>query len=133
MKNSLTLVLPVLMFLFPLLGCTQPASFAPRTISVEVTVPDPAWQVTIQEIYVKGDRLLVVSELSRDPETMAAQVISKASDSVRIPAPNLPTDHYILGRTFRWAQEPHHFIQNPGELAKALESATRIYQRPSPR
>jgi hypothetical protein len=131
MKSTITLALPVLMFLFPLLGCAQPSNFAPRTISVEVTVPDPAWQVTIREIYVKGDRLLVVSELRRDPEAMAAQVISKASDSVRIPAPNLPTDHYILGRTFRWAQEPHHFIQNPAELVKVLQSATKIYQRPS--
>jgi hypothetical protein len=130
MKRLLSIFLPVLVFLFPHLGVGQPTNHPLRTISVEVTVPNPTWRVAIQEVYVKGDRLLVVSTLSRDPDSMAAQVISKASDSVRIPAPDYPVEHYILGRTFRWAKEPHHFPQDRAELQKILQSAKKIYSRP---
>lgn len=124
------LSLSIFLTVFLLVGCIHPSNAEPRTISVEVTVPDPAWKVTIREIYVKDDRLLVVSELERDPDVMAAQVISQTSDSVRVSAPDLPVDHYVLGRTFNWSREPHRFIDDRSELTQILQSADRIYQRP---
>lgn len=100
-----------------------------RTISVEVTVPDPAWTVQIKEIYVAKDRLLVVSRLSRDPRAIAAQVISKTTDSVRQPLPDLPVEHYILGKTFRWEQEPHHYLENRRELKEKIKDARLVYRQ----
>lgn len=132
MKNMMFLSLPLIALSFLLLGCLRHAHAEPRTLSVEVTVPDPAWKVTIEEVYLSDDRILVVSRLARDPEVMAPQVISKATDSVRISAPNLPVEHYIIGRTFRWAQEPHHFIDDQARMKEIVEGkfAERIYRRP---
>lgn len=126
-RMLLSLFLPAMAFLF--LGCQQNMKLNERTIGVEVTVPDSAWRVTILEVYRAKDRLLVISSLHRDPEVMAAQVISRATDAVRIPAPDLPVKHYVLGKTFGWAQDPHRFIQNREEIEEELKSAKLLYQR----
>lgn len=129
MKLMTILTLPIFATAFLLLGCLRHANAEPRTIAVEVTVPDPAWEVTIEKIYVKDQRLLVVSSLNRDRERMAPQVISRVSDSVETPAPDYPVAHYVLGKTFGWAQDPHHFIDDPKELEEIVAGAELIFRR----
>jgi hypothetical protein len=113
-------------------GCQQTVSMEQRPIEIAVTVPDPAWTVTIEEVYASSDRLIVVSRLQRDPETMAPQVISRATDRVKIAAPDLPVEHFVLGKTFGWAEEPHRFIRDRRELDEVLKNARRLYPRPGP-
>jgi hypothetical protein len=100
-----------------------------QTITIEVTVPDPAWTVTIEEVYATQGRLLVISTLDRDPEVMASQVISRASDTVGVTAPDWPVEHYVLGKTFGWAADPHTFIQDRQELEEKLKNADLLYRR----
>lgn len=101
-------------------------------MALELTVPDPAWKIEIERVYRKGDRLLVVSRVTRDPEAIAAQVISQASDLVRIPAPDLPLEHYVVGKTWGWSEEDFHFVTE-SELKKVTEGATLLYRERSGR
>lgn len=106
-------------------GCQTPTNQM-REIGVEVTVPDPAWEVSIEEIYQADGRLNVISRLTRDEEAMAAQVISTIEDRVTVAAPDLPVDHYLLGKTWDWREEEHHFVANEEELAP-LRRGKRIF------
>lgn len=123
------LSLPAMVTAFLLVGCLQEMSAERRTVTVEVTVPDPAWKVIIDRIYLAEDRLVVVSNLHRQKDVVAAQVISKATDSVRVQAPDLPIEHYIFGKTWNWTEEPHQFIEEPGELEKKVARARLLYER----
>lgn len=111
-------------------GC-QRHSPMERTISIELTVPDPAWQVVIDRVYLEDDRLVAVSKVERDPEAMAAQVISQASDTVRLEAPDLPIEHYVLGKTWGWAEEDHRFLEDERQLQRELQGARLLYDRGS--
>lgn len=84
-------------------------------IEGKVTVPDSAWTVAVVEVReVKGE-VWVLSQLSRDPEVMGAQVITE----LKIVAPvvtGMPVKHFILGKTWGWAnEEPHRFITAEAE------------------
>ena len=57
-----------------------------REISIKITVPDPAWSVSIKEIYIVDKELWVISELVHAP-VMAAQIITTATDKVTVKAP----------------------------------------------
>lgn len=102
-----------------------------RLITVELTVPDPAWQVQIERVFRNQDRLHVVSRVQRAADVMAAQVISRVSDQVRISAPDLPVEHYILGKTWNWAEEDHHFIDDERQLEERLQGKKLIFDRAS--
>lgn len=98
-----------------------------RPVTIELTVPDPAWKVTIERVYQADERLLAVARVERDPEVMAAQVISKASDTVRVRAPDLPVEHYVIGKTWNWAEEDYHFVTE-AEVDKATKGARLIWR-----
>lgn len=113
-----------------LTACQHEAMNPPRTLSIEVTVPDAAWQVEIDRVYRRGDRLLAVSRLRRNPEAMAAQVISQATDSVRLGAPDdLPVEHVVLGKKWDWEEEPYLFVEDEKELEKMVEGAELLFSR----
>ncbi len=98
-----------------------------RPISIELTVPDPAWQVEIEQVYEAEDRLLVVSRVQRDPDVMAAQVISRTSDLVRVRAPDLPVEHFVVGKTWGWTEESYHFVSEE-EVGRVTANARLIFQ-----
>lgn len=97
-----------------------------RSIAIESTVPDPAWRIEIQRVYQLEDRLLAVSRVERDPEVMAAQVISTVSDMVRVTAPDLPVEHYVIGKTWGWEEEDYHFVTED-EVESVTEGARVIF------
>lgn len=115
---------------FLLLGCQQLLPMK-RTISVNVTAPNPSWQVQIEKVYRGNGRLHVVSRLFQDPKTeMVAQVISQATDTVTIGAPDLPVQHHILGKNWNWSQEKtYDFVTNELKLNRQLANLQIIYER----
>ena len=119
------IIMSILTLLFSAACHSQPAG---RTIEVEVTVPDPAWTVRMERVYRHGGRLVVLSRLSRDPELMAAQVISTARDSLTAPLPAGRVEHWILGRTWNWAEEDHRFVTEE-EVKRELAKAELLHSR----
>ncbi len=112
-----------------LLGCQQLLPMK-RTISISITVPNPAWQVEIEQVYLGNGSLHVVSRLSRNPDAeMVAQVISRATDSVSISAPNLPLQHHVLGKTWNWQEEDFNFVSNEASLRRTLANLKLLYDR----
>lgn len=109
-----------------LLGCLTPAP-SMKEIEVQVTAPDPAWEISIEEVFEMDDHLAAISRLSRDPDAMAAQVITPIEASVSVAAPDLPVKHFVLGKTWDWAEEDHHFPESEEDLAPVRENGTRIY------
>lgn len=124
----LLLLLPVTLFF----GCGTPKpSDTLNEISVSVIVPDSAWNVRIQEVYVAGDELWVLSKVSRSQRAVGAQVISTISDAVPLSVPKLKLKHFIVGKTWDWdSEDPHTFLQKPEDFFNMLPgSAQRAYPR----
>lgn len=98
-----------------------------QAISVALTVPDAGWEVKIERIAVVEDELWVLSRLERSPD-LAAQVISTAEDSVTLRAPDLPIQHFILGKTWTWEnEEPYTFLDDISGIEEELRDARILY------
>ena len=101
----------------------------PREISVSVTVPDTAWSISIDEIYLVNREVWVISRLERAP-LMAAQIISTISDTIHVKAPMFPVIHYVIGKTWKWQSEGKTiFIKSTGELSDSLSKAEKIFDK----
>lgn len=99
-----------------------------RELTVSVTVPDAGWRIAIREVAQVGHELWVLSELQRDPDMMAAQVISTVRASVRVKAPALPVRHFATGKTWNWQpDEPITFIADRGAIADKLAAGKVLY------
>ena len=99
-------------------------------ITVELTVPDAAWTIAIDEVHKVGDELWVVSTVSRDPEIMGAQVISTVRASLKLDAPDLPVKHFVMGKSWNWQnQEPYVFIRQAVQIQGDLQSGELLYRR----
>jgi len=131
MGRKIASSLGVLLFLVFFAGCQAGYHLQPQqSVEIEITVPDPAWQVEIERIYEGESALHVVSRLRRDPNVMAAQVISTVSDSVEIPSRrNLPVEHYVLGRTWGWAEEDYRFVESEQELQQLIGNKRLVFER----
>ena len=102
---------------------------AMREISIVITVPNTAWSVAIDEIYIVNSELWVISKLERTP-LMAAQVISTIRDTVQVSVPAFPVKHFVTGRTWKWHGEGNHiFIQSTSELRDALSKGQKIFDK----
>ncbi len=113
---------------------TSKAPQAPeQTIAVELKVPDPAWQVSIEAIYEVDQVVWVVAKLKRDSEVMAPQVIAtvKTEMKVRTGDPALPVKVFVYGKTWEWENEENHtFIDDLNALEKEMKGkGRRIWRR----
>jgi len=99
-----------------------------KEITINLTVPDTTWQITIDDVYIVENELWVISTVSQNPDLMGAQVISKIQASVKLAAPDLPVKHFVLGKSWHWENdEPCIFIQDIKQIEKDLKSARHIY------
>lgn len=113
-----------------LLLCTTAWGANEKEITVELTVPDAAWEITIDEVHRVGDALWVISTVSRDPDLMGAQVISTVRASLRLEAPDLPTKHFVIGKSWDWQnQEPYTFLSDTEPIEDDLKHAEVFYRR----
>ncbi len=120
----------IMTILSALLLCTTTQGAGITNITVELTVPDAAWTLAIEEVYKVENEIWVISRLSRPAGVMGIAVISKVRDSVGI-APDLPVKHFIIGKTWGWEnKEPCIFIEDLKEIEKDLKVESRLYKRP---
>ena len=111
-----------------LAGLLHQASAREATVSVQLTVPDGGWKIRIVQVYQTPTHLLAVSKLERGSGP-AIQVISKVEDSVKVPAPELPVRHYILGKTWKWPNKrPYTVFPSSKELSKRVAGAKLVFQ-----
>jgi zinc protease len=98
-------------------------------ISVRLDVPDAAWRIQIEKVYLTNEKVVAISKLSR-ADDMAAQVISTVSDTVEIDAVHaeLPVKHYIIGKTWDWGDTGEYtLIEDMGAFNGALQSAELLF------
>ena len=111
-----------------LAGSFHQVSAREATVSVQLTVPDGGWKIRIVQVYQTPTHLLAVSKLERGSGP-AIQVISKVGDSVKVPAPELPVRHYIMGKTWEWPnKEPDTIFPSSKELSKRVAGAKLVFQ-----
>jgi heat shock protein HslJ len=119
------MILPLVLLLF-----TAAWGADERAITVKLTVPDAAWTIAIDEVHEVGKELWVISTVSRDPDVMGAQVISTVQASVKLAAPDWPTKHFVIGKTWGWKnEEPYIFIKDLKQIEKELKSGKFLYKR----
>ena len=101
-----------------------------REIIVTLTVPDAAWEISIDEVHVVNNEIWVISTISRDPDMMGAQVISVVKASIKCASADGPLKHFIIGKTWNWPnEEPYTFLKSRQELDKDLKSGKPLYKR----
>ena len=116
--------------LFALLFCATALRAEQKDIAIELTVPDSAWIITIDEVHRVKNELWVVSTVSRDPNMMGAQVISTVRASVKLAATDLPVKHFVIGKTWGWKNnEPYTFLKNTKDIEKDLKSAKILFRK----
>jgi len=110
--------------------CTTAWGAGGVEIAVELTVPDAAWKVTIDEVYRVGDELWVISTIFRDPDVMGVQVISTVRASLKLDAPELPVKHFVTGKSWDWQNhEPYVFIDDRLQIDDKLKEGSLLYRR----
>ena len=113
-----------------LLLCTTTLGAEKISITVELTVPDSAWAITVEEVHKVNNGIWVISRVSRDPDMMAAQVISTVRDTVEINAAELPLKHLVIGKTWGWKnEEPYTFINDLRQVESDLKTSKLLYKR----
>lgn len=101
-------------------------------VSVRLDVPDAAWRIQIEKVYRNSDSLVVVSQLSRASDSMAAQVISTVADTVKVDLDlaDLPVQHYIVGKTWDWGDTGEYtFIDSAQVVDNAFQATDLVYSR----
>lgn len=109
-----------------------PAPTQTTPISLRLDVPDAAWRIHIDQILASKDRLIVLSTLERNPDVMAAQVISTVSDTVEIDEmyADFPIKHYVVGKTWNWGDTGEYaFIESAEVISDALPDAKILFNR----
>ena len=118
------LFLPLFLFL-----AMFPQAYAQTSnVTVQLKVPDGGWKIQITKVYQTRSHLLAVSELKRHSGP-AIQVISEVEDSVKVRVPKLPVQHFILGKTWKWAnKERYTFVSTSKALSKHIAGAKLVFQ-----
>lgn len=124
MAKRMTVLIPMVVLI-----CTNALGMDEKEISVNMTVPDATWSIAIDEVHEVGNELWVISSVSQNPDVVGAQVISTVQASLTIPVPDLPIEHFILGKTWHWEnEEPYTFIEDLKQIEDELESGKLLYQ-----
>ena len=83
----------------PFIDANWPTDFenvVEQTINVEAEVTNYVYDLEIDEIYAKGDRLIVISSLEKESKKLDKEVM-RVNDQIVINAPELTVKHYIMG------------------------------------
>jgi hypothetical protein len=119
-----------MVFLAAVLLCTSVLGAEKIKVMVQLTVPDAAWTIVIDEVHRVKKELWVIATVSRDPDMMGAQVISTVQASVQVAAPDLPVQYLVIGKTWGWKNdEPYTFIKNLKQVEKELAAGKLLYRR----
>ena len=114
----------------PFIDASWPTEYdnvAEQTITVAADVSGYKYDMEIQEIYAKGDVLIVVSSLEKEDEEIGNNVM-RVSDQVVVNAPELTVKHYIIGdKPDRGFNDNYIYVSDKSALETKLENADKIY------
>lgn len=101
-----------------------------RTIVVEAEVEGEMYDLSISEVYAKGEMLMVISTLEPNGQPLADNDRVRVSDRLILNAPDLDVRHYIVGEKpdGDWNSQ-YRFVADRGSLDARLEGARLIYNR----
>ena len=103
-----------------------------KPITVRLDVPDAGWRVYIENVLASKEHLVVISKLERNPDEMAAQVISTVSDTIEVDASytDLSMKYYIVGKTWDWGDTGEYsFTDSVEVILDALPDAEIVFER----
>jgi hypothetical protein len=113
-----------------LFAAGAPAAEQQQELRVQLTVPDTAWTLAIDEVYRVSNEIWVIAVVSRDPRAVGLQVVCAKTDAVRVAAPALPVKYFVTGRTWAWQnEEPYVFLKDKKEIQPQLSGGTLLYRR----
>jgi len=101
-----------------------------RTVAVEAEVFDNTHNLEIEEIYVNGTKLYVLSKLRSNGANSKGKKI-RLSDRVAVNAPeDLEVRHYIIGKRPAGSfNQQFTYITDKGKIANKLKGGKKIYTR----
>ena len=98
---------------------------AERELAIEFDVDQGRYEVEIEEIRARGDRLFVIAELKGDADEAGA---SRVSDRVVVRAPDADVRYYVIGeRPAGAAAARYTFVSNRAALPEIVRNAKVIY------
>ena len=126
MKSITTLVFLLLCLV---LQPTLAEESGTKTIQVTVTVPSGGWKFAIHEVHQVDKQLWVISQLTK-PSGIATMAISRVSAKLELEAPDLPVQHFVVGKTWEWQNDdPVTFIDSTDSLKKKLTAGKQLYKK----
>ena len=73
---------------------------------------------------------MVISELSRDPQAVATQIISTVSDTIEIDQSHAHcrVQNYVIGKTWDWGDTgEYNFLESTEQIKNVINGALLIY------
>jgi hypothetical protein len=102
-----------------------------REITVSLQAPDTSWSLHIRGMFQVKEELWVVAELAKEPDIMAAMMITTVSDTVSLKLPDLPVNVFVIGKTWNWDNDEEiTFIDGWKEINPTIKEAQRLYPEP---
>lgn len=103
---------------------SQAADLLPVEVSIDT--PSAGWSLKIKSAHTRGDKLLVVCQLTA-PGGVSASVISKAKDSIQLSKElaGMKRDIYLLGKTWNWGKGYTAVTQE--QLKTHLKGSKSVY------
>ncbi len=114
-------------------GDSRVAARQDQTLTVALDVPDPSYDLSIEEIYLDGRELVVVSRLDGASDaigdaTAPAGSEARVSDTVVVRTPEeLAVRHYVIGPRVDAASD-YRFVGDRIEVEAELDGARLIYR-----
>jgi hypothetical protein len=100
-----------------------------QTLTTEVTVPSAGYNLEIQDVYIVGDQLWVISRLEQENPN-APRTTTTVSDRIVLNAPEMPVRYYIIGeRPSGNVKEQYRFIKSRQMIQEQLASGQQLYSR----
>lgn len=101
-----------------------------RTVSVEVDVPHPGYDLQIAEVRAAGDTMWVIARLTEGKES-AAQEVTRVGDRVVVNAPeDLNVRRVVVGERPEGIQnQQYRFVQSMAALEPQIPQGARVLYR----
>jgi len=100
-----------------------------KTITVEVMTPDGAWELKIEEIRKVRNELWVFAKVERPANALGALMRSAASDQIVERLPDLATKVYVVGKTWKWANEEPVTWLSKDDASARRRQGERLWRR----
>ena len=98
---------------------------------MQLSVPDAAWTLAIQEIWHVRGELWVFARVERPGGAVGAMMICTARDEVAVRLPDLPTRTFVEGKTWGWKNtEPVECVSRDAAVFEERRQGERVWVRP---